>query len=79
MEYASAGRMGGEWNSANVGVTFTTEASGSGETGKIARTTLAEDGPWWLTLLMYGCETCAGDVQQDWDDGIVVEPHWPPI
>jgi hypothetical protein len=53
--------------------------SSAGKIGKIATTTPAEDGPGWLTLLMYGCETCEGDVQQDCDDGIVFEPHWSPI
>ncbi len=44
--------------------------------GKIARTMPANGGgPPWLRLLIYGCETCPGDVQQDWEDGIVCEPH----
>jgi len=53
--------------------------SGAGEIGKIARTTPVEDGPVWLTLPIYGCETWLGDVQQDCDDGMVFEPHWSPI
>jgi hypothetical protein len=49
-----------------------------GEIGKIARTTLTA-GPGGLALLMYGCETRLGDVQQDCDEGMVWEPHLSPI
>jgi hypothetical protein len=79
MEFVSGGLKGGEWNSSNVGVKFTMAGRVTGKIGKIARTTPAEDGPGWITLLMYGCETCEGDSQQDCDEGIVDEPHWSPI
>jgi hypothetical protein len=45
MEFVSGGLRGGEWNSAMVGLPFLMRGSSAGAIGKIARITLAEDGP----------------------------------